>query len=448
MKRLFIALVILFIPACGSSRNAFSTATIPVPIMATSTTERIIALSPTPQATDTPLPQTTLSPTEIEVPRTTQAALTKLQPGENVTLTSIQMLDSENGWALESKYHILHTQDGGNTWQDVTPPQGTYLASGFFASDSKTAWATFFTGLNQPIPSAFVWYTLDGGQSWQASQPFPVNLDREGKDVPNDYYRPQQLYFVDRQTGWLLVDVYYGMHSTRLLLFRTQDGGKTWAVINDHYHDLHKAAGIGVAFINPEEGWYGQNDIRFQWISLRIDEIIETGGWKLPKTLNGGRSFTEFTLLPLPAELRQPQFAGESADCGETRMLTIAPSVIGVEWTCWIYTQPRQDYSFYALTGDNGQSWHSWLATGNEFFLNAQTGWRLSTTANIQQLQQTSDGGINWLPVKSVAWQAAQFDFVSEQVGWAIVQNDNATAFIRTTDAGKTWAEISPVITQ
>ena len=162
MKRLFIALVIFFIPACGSSWDVFPTAVTPFPVMATSTIERIIAPSATPQATDTPLPQNTVSPTETEVPRTTQAALTKLQPGENVTISDIQMMDAENGWALESKYHILHTQDGGNTWQDVTPPQGTYMASGFFAIDSKTAWATFFTEFYQPIPSAFVWYTLDG----------------------------------------------------------------------------------------------------------------------------------------------------------------------------------------------------------------------------------------------------------------------------------------------
>ena len=440
MKRLFIALIILFIPACGSSPDAFSTATIPVPVMATSTIERIIALSPTPQATNTPLPQNTVTP--IEVPRTTQAALTKLQPGENVTITSIQMLDSENGWALESKYHILHTQDGGNTWQDVTPPQGTYMASGFFAADSKTAWATFFTEFYRPIPSAFVWYTLDGGQSWQASKPFPVNLDREGKSVPNDYYRLQQLYFVDRQNGWLLVDVYYGMHSTRLLLFRTQDGGKTWSVINDHYHDLHKAAGIGVAFINSEEGWYGQNDIRFQWISLRIDEIIETGSWKLPKTLDGGRSFTEFTLLPLPAELHKPQFAGKSADCGETRMLTIAPSVIGVEWTCWIYTEPRQELSFFSISADAGASWHSWQASGNEFFLDAQNGWRLAN----KQVQQTFNSGQDWVSIKTVAWETAQFDFVDIDSGWAIVTNGSATALVQTTDGGKTWQEITPLV--
>lgn len=440
MKRLFIALIILFIPACGSSPDAFSTATIPVPVMATSTIERIIALSPTPQATNTPLPQNTVTP--IEVPRTTQAALTKLQPGENVTITSIQMLDSENGWALESKYHILHTQDGGNTWQDVTPPEGAYNSNGVFALDSKQAWATFFTRLDQPISAAVVWYTQDGGINWQPSQPFPVNLDREGKDVPVAYYQPQNLYFLDSQTGWLLVDVYYGMHSTRLLLFCSQDGGQTWKVVNDHYHDLQKAIGIGTIFIDPKNGWYAENDIRFQWMALRIDDLIAQGGWKLRKTSDSGDSFQEFSLLPLPAALRKPQLAGKSADCGETRMLTIAPSVIGVEWTCWIYTEPRQELSFFFISADAGASWHSWQASGNEFFLDAQNGWRLAN----RQVQQTFNSGQDWVSIKTVAWETAQFDFVDTDSGWAIVTNGSATALVQTTDGGKTWQEITPLV--
>ena len=457
MKRLMTVLITLVLSACSAAQIT------PVRVVATllppsQSDKPIVTLTQTPGMTllpsathraVTPIPSDTPKPTVTEpLPAPANTSIPKLRTGQNIEITTLQMFDSVAGWAIEARYHILHTVDGGNTWQDVTPPQGTYMAGGFFAIDSKTAWATFFTGLYRPISAAFVWYTSDGGQSWQAGQPFLVNLDREGRDVPNDYYWPQQLYFIDQQTGWLLVDVYFGMHSTRLLLFNTSDGGKTWTVINDHYHDLQRAAGIGVAFINQETGWYGQNDIQFQWISLRVDDIVATGGWKLHKTLDGGRSFTAFTLLPLPAELKKLEFVGKSADCGETRMLTIAPRVIGVQWTCWVYTEPRQDYNFYALTSDGGQTWQSWLATGNEFFLNAQTGWRLSPTnsSTSRKLQQTTDGGRTWSSIKTVAWQGAQFDFVSEQVGWAIINDGDAAALVHTTDGGHTWAEIKPVV--
>lgn len=359
-----------------------------------------------------------------------------------MTITSIQMLDTQTGWAVESQNHLLRTRDSGMTWQDVTPPEGSYNSGGFFALDANLAWATFFTGQDEPISSAVVWHTRDGGTTWLASQPFAVNLDREGKDVPVDYYQPKNLYFVDSQTGWLLVDVYYGMHSTRLLLFRSEDGGQIWKVVNDHYHDLQKAIGIGVLFMDYATGWYAENDIRFEWMSLRVDDLVTQGGWKLRRTNDGGYSFKEFSLLPLPAEMQNPAFRQKNADCGETRLVKFAPEVIGAEWTCWVYTEPRQDLSFFALSSNGGLSWYSWQSSGNEFFLDAQHGWRLA----LGKIQRTLDGGQTWINVKSVAWGNAQFDFVDSHTGWAVVTSGNEAALVQTLDGGKTWREINPLV--
>jgi photosystem II stability/assembly factor-like uncharacterized protein len=364
-----------------------------------------------------------------------------LKTGQSVDLTSIEMFDPQYGWGFDSEDHILRTRDGGMSWQAVTPPTGNYTRAGFFALDADTAWATFSLGMYSYPKTAYVWHTEDGGKTWKPSQPFRLDRDVDGNDNSSDYFHPLMLQFIDPQTGWLLVDVFSGMNSTRPLLFQTNDGGENWLLVNDHYHDLTYAVGAGFAFIDDQNGWYGQNNIPIKMGMHRIDTIISDGGWKLLKTQDGGRSFPNFTLLPLPSELQQTGLAGKDVDCGETRLLTIAPVVIGVEWDCVV--DPPTLYRFFALSADSGETWNSWLASGNEFFLDGAHGWRLLSPGG---LQQTNDGGLHWVTIKTVTWTNAQFDFISEQKGWAIASNDETLALLHTPDGGATWTEIKPLI--
>jgi photosystem II stability/assembly factor-like uncharacterized protein len=62
------------------------------------------------------------------------------------------------------------------------------------------------------------------------------------------------------------------------------------------------------------------------------------------------------------------------------------------------------------------------------------------------QLQYTTDGGYTWTAIKTVAWQSAQFDFVSELVGRAIVSDGTNSSLVRTIDGGRSWSEIKPVV--
>ena len=121
-----------------------------------------------------------------------------------------------------------------------------------------------------------------------------------------------------------------------------------------------------------------------------------------------------------------------------------------LQWSCSHHfpDPPSEIFIYGYLTPDAGQSWHSWLATGNENFVNVITGWRLLTPGGGQsnQLQQTTDGGLTWTTIKTVTWQSAQFDFVNEQVGWSIVTNDDATSLVYTTDGGSSWIEIKSVV--
>jgi photosystem II stability/assembly factor-like uncharacterized protein len=434
--RLTLILTLVLVSCNTTSLSTASTADTPTGIFVT----KFAPSQVEPTATEAIHPSITWTPP----PTPTLRANVPLEAGKTIIITSLQMFDQQNGWGFDNGDHILRTHDGGNTWQDATPPFGNFPPKGFFAIDERNAWTTFSQGLYSEPTSAFSWHTTDGGENWQAGEKFSLKLDLNGNTYPADYYLPIMMQFIDMQNGWLLVDVYSGMNSTHPLLFQTNDSGKTWNLINDHYHDLDSAVAAGFAFIDKQTGWLGQNAIPLRFGMNKIDEIISDGNWHTAKTTDGGVSFPTDTLLPFTNELENPEYATKIADCGETKMTTIPPQVVGIEWSCLIYLDERQDLiRTFSLTSNGGDSWFSFPSSGNEFFLHGNHGWRLLSPG---ALQYTNDGGLMWTTIKSVAWETAQFDFVNEQEGWAIVGNDDASALVHTVDGGFTWSEIKPTI--
>ncbi len=94
------------------------------------------------------------------------------------------------------------------------------------------------------------------------------------------------------------------------------------------------------------------------------------------------------------------------------------------------------------LSRDSGETWSSFLATGSEYFLDGQQGWRIAYGS----VQKTFDGGQSWENGKTVIWENASFSFVDPWTGWAIVTIGDATALLMTQDGGKNWKEIKPII--
>ena len=103
-------------------------------------------VSPSLSPTAVPLSTMTATPTEEIYPTFTPAptltAIPSLEAGQALTLTNIYMSDEQSGWGIDVSDHIVHTDDGGHTWKDVTPPSGAYRDAGFFALDEDIAWAT------------------------------------------------------------------------------------------------------------------------------------------------------------------------------------------------------------------------------------------------------------------------------------------------------------------
>jgi len=93
--------------------------------------------------TEAPLPTPTESPGPTRT--STQPTLLALPNGKALLVTQFQMMDAEHGWALASVEGgmldlVLHTGDGGQTWQIVTPPEDAPEGG----APAKIASAAFF----------------------------------------------------------------------------------------------------------------------------------------------------------------------------------------------------------------------------------------------------------------------------------------------------------------
>lgn len=134
---------------------------------------------------------------------------------------------------------IFHTTDGGQNWTQISATQQagglplTGHKNGISFKDVHNGWATGQDAIGKP----WLYVTHDGGHTWNAqSLTFP------------DAYPTGQLNFVTTppvffgNTGFLPVAVsgtvndYSAVYPSRLLIYKTIDGGVIWTAIITQYH--------------------------------------------------------------------------------------------------------------------------------------------------------------------------------------------------------------------
>ena len=154
-------------------------------------------------------------------------------------LRDLYFSDRTNGWLVcdrsiyrlktdeEARTYLLHTRDGGTTWQRVdvghTNP-AERLVRVVFAGNGLRGWVFGETGA--------VYNTSDGGGSW-ARQSVPTRRLLLGGA------------FIDAATGWLV-----GAGATVL---QTNDGGETWRAANAMA--APNARLNAVSFADKAHGW-------------------------------------------------------------------------------------------------------------------------------------------------------------------------------------------------
>ncbi len=134
----------------------------------------------------------------------------------------IWFLDAERGWAVNSNGHILHTPDGGQTWQRQFSATGAYLRCVGFAND-QLGWVGTLT------ESSRLFHTKDGGATWILVNNLPLEAPPAicGLSVVNErVVYGSGTNFPDRATG----------------VIKSVDGGETWTA-NGHGRACHAAGG-------------------------------------------------------------------------------------------------------------------------------------------------------------------------------------------------------------
>lgn len=139
-------------------------------------------------------------------------------------LTAVTFADERRGWAVGHDEIILHTADGGETWQRQhwAPQSQQPLLDVWFADAARGiavgAYKAFFT-------------TADGGASW-TKQPFePAPLPRSGAPDPDaDEFAPEyHLNAIAAQGMRLWIGAEAGQ------LYRSDDGGASWRTLPSPY---------------------------------------------------------------------------------------------------------------------------------------------------------------------------------------------------------------------
>jgi photosystem II stability/assembly factor-like uncharacterized protein len=383
----------------------------------------------TPQLYSATPPLTIAEPTQ---PMPTVAALVAIsQPaaaahfrlGDSIQLDTMRMINRTDGWGIRGAY-VLTTADGGQTWREVTPPDGPAdQAYGSFL-DKQTAWILFAANDHIP-PEARVWHTTDGGSTWTASAPLMHQIS--GDRVWAEFA------FLDPQNAWMMVRGVYvgaGIHYNHQL-FQTTDGGLNWNSLDSET----SADYTGMVFANPRVG------LR----TLQTTGPYASAPPAYDVTPDGGATW-EGRELPPPPE--NPDLFSQYPYCETYQPIMLAAQAIRMLVGCFDYADPpKQFVSYFYTSQDGGATWTTILLPDK--VQAAQSNLIYFGLNNILLLGRdmylsTSDGQ-TWDYIKTVNWDG-QFSFSDPQYGWAIARANGEMALVQTTDWAKTWTVIKPVI--
>jgi photosystem II stability/assembly factor-like uncharacterized protein len=384
-------------------------------------------------ACDANIPEVTPPPSPT--PEAEVIAIPEFPAGEPISISRIRMFTETDGWAIGGEEdpgdRVLFTQDGGNTWADISPPESdssddetSKVAFGFFL-DVDTAWVTYADVVLFNIPeNPVVWYTGDGGESWEAKG----TLDTSGMA---EFYSPQHFTFVDEDNGWLMVIVGAGMSKAYFLLYHTEDGGENWALIQDPSTDsgMNACPKTGMVFGDANTGW----------VTRDCAGLID--GAHVFGTGNGGDLWNYFELPPPesdPDGLMMPNM------CRTHSPTFTSPTTGLVAVTCVQFNadDTKTETHYIYTSTDSGLSWQGGspypggeiMVIDNDFAF-----------AFGKDISRSTDSGASWEFLSSTDWEG-QFSFINHQAGWAVARSEDNVALVKTTDGGVTWGLLEPVV--
>jgi photosystem II stability/assembly factor-like uncharacterized protein len=347
---------------------------------------------------------------------------------ETLELKQVSMMSPTSGWGMDSAGNIVQTINGGREWSNRNPDSldAPSESRSFFPYylDEKMAWVFDANSLT-------VYRTTDGAKSWQKGEPITPNIVFDGGLA---------LFFKDKDHGWL--ELMSGGHSQAGELFTTEDGGLHWKSVTG-FNKEHKAQakanelpfGASIAFRDLTHGWTGR------WSEDWGPASAQSNVW-LYKTEDGGKSWAHQD-LPIPEiasyrgiSLLPPTFFDEKNGILPVALLeqeNKSTNVIlttkdgGMSWQSlqnlpfqkeselttifltksfgWAWSRAS---SKIFLTSNGGDLWEEStpnldLSSVQQInFVGEKTGFLIKTTENRHELYTTMDAGKTWSLISPV----------------------------------------------
>jgi photosystem II stability/assembly factor-like uncharacterized protein len=157
---------------------------------------------------------------------------------QQMVVEDMGLLTGEIGW-LQLNQMIYVTEDGGDTWSEVTPHLvDIEQVLGVFFLERDYVWLVSRELMKENLK---LYSSIDGGGSWHSSI---LELHSGLEDI----IYVAQIQFIDQQHGWISVKYQTNRNFSIGSLLRTRDGGNTWVS-----HAL--PVGGTVQFIDELQGW-------------------------------------------------------------------------------------------------------------------------------------------------------------------------------------------------
>jgi photosystem II stability/assembly factor-like uncharacterized protein len=432
--RLAIALILIILSGCRTIKQAPPSST----AVPTSSTPAMINTAPLLPKSQTPAPPTTAPNMYL-----TRIAPTIVQATQVPVLeiTSLTMLDADNGWAYTNSGRLLRTSDGGQTWMDRTPGEAVGPEGSFFL-DSQTAWQPVFL---KSLTTLGLLRTRDGGQTWTQISFGPQNPIGQAAI----------LQFTDALNGWAESgDV--GAGSVLITLSQTRDGGKSWAPmpVKSPLPEPGLPAGtFHLCNICEDRLFYDPERILIVYGEMGSSN--PSGSVRLQVSFDQGNTWNNRS-LPLPAN---KNYTGVDVNALNLTLFNDRNGLLPVHLIKWDNngSLASSDLVFYS-TQDGGASWSLLPGILDDVGVFPQI---QVTSRNIilalcgNTLCLTQDGAVTWHPLatnldfsQTDKRSVLALDFVDAGTGWTLIQeNGSPPTLYQTKDGGRSWAQISPQIT-
>jgi photosystem II stability/assembly factor-like uncharacterized protein len=145
----------------------------------------------------------------------------------------------------EREAGIVHTADGGQTWKPISMAAHANLLIDTYFTDNLTGWVVGGVGgKSYDKLKPVIMHTSDGGKTWEN------RLQNSGIDFPTGEWG-WKIQFLNPQLGFVSLE-----NDTAAAILKTTDGGQSWKRIP--ITDPQKNVELeGVGFINEQVGWVG-----------------------------------------------------------------------------------------------------------------------------------------------------------------------------------------------